>query len=98
GRDLSRRAEADDRSAALGRCHQRRSRLRQDHRHAFSTRRLEEIALTRAAPGLPVTAQVELKNVAKTFPATRATSSLHALGPLDLELHPGEFFAVVGPS
>src|SRR2546425_12445605 len=23
---------------------------------------------------------------------------LHALGPLDLELHPGEFFAVVGPS
>src|SRR5437762_8956487 len=32
------------------------------------------------------------------FPATRATSSLHALGPLDLELHPGEFFAVVGPS
>ena len=30
--------------------------------------------------------------------STRATSSLHALGPLDLELHSGEFFAVVGPS
>jgi NitT/TauT family transport system ATP-binding protein len=45
-----------------------------------------------------VTAQVELRNVGKTFPATRATASLHALGPLDLELRRGEFFAVVGPS
>jgi NitT/TauT family transport system ATP-binding protein len=45
-----------------------------------------------------VTAQVELSNVAKTFPATRSTTPLHALGPLDLALTPGEFFAVVGPS
>jgi len=45
-----------------------------------------------------VTAQVELRNVRKTFPPTRATRSLHALGPLDLELRRGEFFAVVGPS
>jgi NitT/TauT family transport system ATP-binding protein len=43
-------------------------------------------------------AQVELRNVGKTFPATRATAPLHALGPLDLELRRGEFFAVVGPS
>ena len=43
-------------------------------------------------------AQVELKNVGKTFPATRATAALHALGPLDLGLRRGEFFAVVGPS
>ena len=45
-----------------------------------------------------MTAQVELHNVGKTFPATRATSPLHALGPLDLALRRGEFFAVVGPS
>ena len=43
-------------------------------------------------------AQVELRNVGKTFPATRATAELHALGPLDLALRRGEFFAVVGPS
>ena len=45
-----------------------------------------------------MTAQVDLRRVGKTFPATRATASLHALGPLDLELRRGEFFAVVGPS
>jgi NitT/TauT family transport system ATP-binding protein len=45
-----------------------------------------------------VTVQVEVRNVGKTFPATRATAPLHALGPLDLELRRGEFFAVVGPS
>ena len=42
--------------------------------------------------------QVELRNVGKTFPPTRTTAALHALGPLDLELRRGEFFAVVGPS
>jgi NitT/TauT family transport system ATP-binding protein len=42
--------------------------------------------------------QVELRNVGKTFPATRATAPLHALGPLEFELRRGEFFAVVGPS
>jgi len=45
-----------------------------------------------------MTAQVALHNVGKTFPATRSTKTLHALGPLDLELKRGEFFAVVGPS
>ena len=45
-----------------------------------------------------MTAQVALHSVGKTFPATRATAALHALGPLDLELKHGEFFAVVGPS
>jgi len=43
-------------------------------------------------------AQVRLRNVGKTFPATRERAALHALGPVDLELRPGEFFAVVGPS
>ena len=50
------------------------------------------------AAGQGVSAQVELRNVGKTFPATRATAALHALGPLDLALRRGEFFAVVGPS
>jgi NitT/TauT family transport system ATP-binding protein len=45
-----------------------------------------------------VTAQVALRNVSKTFPAGRKTPALHALGPIDLEMRRGEFFAVVGPS
>jgi len=45
-----------------------------------------------------MTPQVALAGVAKTFPARRETPPLHALGPLDLELQQGEFFAVVGPS
>src|ERR1700730_3213963 len=42
-----------------------------------------------------------LRDVAKYFPPGghgKATSGLHALGPLDLDLHRGEFFALVGPS
>jgi NitT/TauT family transport system ATP-binding protein len=42
--------------------------------------------------------QVSLRGVGKTFPATRERAALHALGPIDLELRRGEFFAVVGPS
>jgi NitT/TauT family transport system ATP-binding protein len=42
--------------------------------------------------------QIALSNVGKTFPAGRKTPALHALGPIDLELKRGEFFAVVGPS
>ena len=41
---------------------------------------------------------LELRNVIKIFPASRQRAPLHALGPLDLELERGEFFAVVGPS
>ena len=43
-------------------------------------------------------AQVSLRSIGKTFPATRDRPALHALGPIDLELRRGEFFAVVGPS
>jgi len=45
-----------------------------------------------------VTAQVALSGVGKTFPASPTSAALHALGPIDLELKRGEFFAVVGPS
>jgi NitT/TauT family transport system ATP-binding protein len=41
---------------------------------------------------------LSLRNVSKTFPAGAQRPPLHALGPLDLELRRGEFFAVVGPS
>ena len=45
-----------------------------------------------------MSSQVTLRGVGKTFPATRDRAALHALGPIDLELRRGEFFAVVGPS
>jgi NitT/TauT family transport system ATP-binding protein len=36
--------------------------------------------------------------VSKVFPTAAAGEMLHALGPVDLDLRQGEFFAVVGPS
>ena len=39
-----------------------------------------------------------LRNVSKVFPAREQRPPLPAVGPLDLELRRGEFFAVVGPS
>jgi NitT/TauT family transport system ATP-binding protein len=44
------------------------------------------------APAQVAPAQVSLRGVDKSFGA------FHALGPVDLELRQGEFFAVVGPS
>ena len=41
---------------------------------------------------------LELRDVSKVFPAGPHRPPLHALGPLNLELKRGEFFAVVGPS
>ena len=42
--------------------------------------------------------QVRLSCVTKVFMTGRPPAPLHALGPIDLELRRGEFFAVVGPS
>jgi len=42
--------------------------------------------------------QVALRGVTKVFSAGVPPAPLHALGPIDLALEPGEFFAVVGPS
>jgi NitT/TauT family transport system ATP-binding protein len=50
---------------------------------------------------VPVTSSdihAELAGVSKIFPATGGQGQVHALGPIDLELRRGEFFAVVGPS
>jgi NitT/TauT family transport system ATP-binding protein len=40
----------------------------------------------------------ELAGVTRTYPGTGEHPPVHALGPIDLELRKGEFFAVVGPS
>src|ERR1700751_2307449 len=39
-----------------------------------------------------------LSGVTRIYPAAAGTQAVHALGPVDLELKRGEFFAVVGPS
>jgi NitT/TauT family transport system ATP-binding protein len=41
---------------------------------------------------------VRLSNVTKTFLRPQGGEDVHALGPIDLDLVKGEFFAVVGPS
>ena len=47
----------------------------------------------------PTQAQVTLSDVTKIFSgADKGDAGVHALGPVDLELRQGEFFAVVGPS
>ncbi len=43
-------------------------------------------------------AHVSLRGVTKVFPSSSGGQGLHALGPIDLDLQQGEFFAVVGPS
>ena len=43
-------------------------------------------------------AQVTLRGVTKVFPAAAGGNAVHALGPIDIEIKKGEFFAVVGPS
>ncbi len=40
----------------------------------------------------------DLTGVTRIFPASSGHHEVHALGPLDLKLGRGEFFAVVGPS
>ncbi len=42
--------------------------------------------------------QVKLSGVSKVFMTGRPPAPLHAVGPVDLDLKRGEFFAVVGPS
>jgi NitT/TauT family transport system ATP-binding protein len=43
-------------------------------------------------------AHVSLSGVTRIFPPGALGHEVHALGPIDLELKEGEFFAVVGPS
>ena len=41
---------------------------------------------------------VALRGVTRVYPARASQGDVHALGPVDLDLARGEFFAVVGPS
>jgi NitT/TauT family transport system ATP-binding protein len=43
-------------------------------------------------------AHAQLAAVTRIYPSAGAQPPVHALGPVDLDLHKGEFFAVVGPS
>jgi NitT/TauT family transport system ATP-binding protein len=49
-----------------------------------------------AAPGEDIHAS--LSGVTRVYPRAPGTPAVHALGPVDLKLKRGEFFAVVGPS
>lgn len=40
---------------------------------------------------------IEIRNLTKVY-QTSGQSAVHALGPVDIEIKPGEFFTVVGPS
>lgn len=41
---------------------------------------------------------VEIRGLKRAFGGHKRAPAFHALGPLDLDLHRGEFFSVVGPS
>lgn len=47
---------------------------------------------------LPVALHARLQGVTRVFGGRNGAAAVHALGPVDLDLHHGEFFAVVGPS
>ena len=46
----------------------------------------------------PSLEHVTLRGVVKRFPASAGGREVHALGPVDLDIRRGEFYAVVGPS
>jgi NitT/TauT family transport system ATP-binding protein len=53
------------------------------------------------APPRPAAAaepHARLRGVTRVYPAAAGREPVHALGPVDLDLHRGEFFSVVGPS
>jgi NitT/TauT family transport system ATP-binding protein len=56
------------------------------------------VALSDRSRGIEAAAHVRLRGVKKVFPAVPGGAPVHALGPIDLEIRRGEFFAIVGPS
>ena len=80
----------------VGIAHARR-RSRQDGRHLVPAERLagrEE--MSSRLPDGDIHAQ--LAGVTRVYPGAAGHPAVHALGPIDLDLRKGEFFAVVGPS
>jgi len=43
-------------------------------------------------------AALAFRGVERVYPGRRGQAPVHALGPIDLDIAPGEFFTVVGPS
>ena len=54
--------------------------------------------MNKPEPSLRQVADVTANNVTKFFDRPGGEGVVHALGPISLDLRPGEFFAVVGPS
>lgn len=50
------------------------------------------------SPGAASEPHARLRGVTRVYPAGQGAKPVHALGPIDLDLHRGEFFSVVGPS
>ena len=50
------------------------------------------------SPSGEVAVHARLAGVTRVYPAAGGHQAVHALGPVDLDLRKGEFFAVVGPS
>jgi NitT/TauT family transport system substrate-binding protein len=100
---LERRSDRDAGSAECGPRHEicriagEGHRSRQDDRHVVPA---ERPAGREAMSDRPPVAEVhaQLTGVTRVFPPVAGHPSVHALGPVDLELRKGEFFAVVGPS
>ena len=51
-----------------------------------------------AQAGAAPQVHARLRGVTRVYPAAPGAQPVHALGPVDLDLHRGEFFSVVGPS
>ena len=47
---------------------------------------------------MPTDIHAEMRGVTRIFPAADGKSGLHALGPVDVTLRRGEFYAIIGPS
>ena len=106
--------ETHGRGAEDGRRDHRRDRPGEDHRHAFPARRHQgRIQVRKSGNRFPWAsresiamsacggerAQATSRSAASPrFSAIKPAEVLHALGPIDLDLRKGEFFAVVGPS
>lgn len=58
--------------------------------------RLSEAGVHPTSNGIEVHASIE--RVTRIFEARGKSKSVHALGPLDMDLRKGEFFSVIGPS
>ena len=104
------RRNSGARAASRCRCSSRPCKAMKERRHAGEGRRSEEDRrqLVPAARSAKMTAprrriagsavHAPLSGVTRVYPGTAGTPPVHALGPVDLDLKRGEFFAVVGPS